>query len=379
MKILFGIHNFHDQEIFLQPRHFIYNVSKVLVKNGHEIMVVTDGSSGVIENIKIIGVDSLHDSRELLKVLHRSDPDAVIWSISPLNVLTGFHVFYKKIEFPLIGNFSYPFYSLSEILRAQSALSLKWTYKYYLNSLVNKKILSRFLNQGCFSLILCQSRRNIFRLRGIGVNERKLIHLKPGIDEEIRYIQDNNSGNADFTFLYSGPARTIRGIKILLKAFQRLYDRNKHYRLLMLTRDTHRNELNKVRGICQKMKISEGVKIIEGWLNPREFIKQIESCKTIVLPFVLVPSDMAVTAIEALALGKPVIATDLDGMPEIVEDRGILIKHNNVESLTLAMEKVANDRDFFNELRIKAVNYMETYPTWEQIADKFIGYIENIK
>ena len=64
--------------------------------------------------------------------------------------------------------------------------------------------------------------------------------------------------------------------------------------------------------------------------------------KALVMPSRWEP--FGISAIEAMALGTPVIATKVGGLPEIVEKYGILVEPEDVEGLGKAMEAVASGR-----------------------------------
>jgi starch synthase len=64
--------------------------------------------------------------------------------------------------------------------------------------------------------------------------------------------------------------------------------------------------------------------------------------KALVMPSRWEP--FGISAIEAMALGTPVIATKVGGLPEIVEKYGILVEPEDVEGLGKAMEDVASGR-----------------------------------
>ena len=66
---------------------------------------------------------------------------------------------------------------------------------------------------------------------------------------------------------------------------------------------------------------------------------------------VILPSReecLPITAIEALLMGVPVVASDVDGLPEVVEDgqSGLLFSHESPEELTAAVVRMARDKAF---------------------------------
>jgi len=62
------------------------------------------------------------------------------------------------------------------------------------------------------------------------------------------------------------------------------------------------------------------------------------------------------TAPEALCLGKPIIASRVGGLPEVVEHErtGLLVPPQDVESLAEAMIRLANDRNLREKLAVSA-------------------------
>jgi len=71
---------------------------------------------------------------------------------------------------------------------------------------------------------------------------------------------------------------------------------------------------------------------------------------------------------EAMASGKPVVATNTGGTPEIVidKDTGLLIPAKNYEALTIALLSLLNDKDFAREMGQKGRKRVEKYFTIEK-------------
>jgi glycosyltransferase involved in cell wall biosynthesis len=74
--------------------------------------------------------------------------------------------------------------------------------------------------------------------------------------------------------------------------------------------------------------------------------------------------------IEAMALGRPVIASATGGIPEIIEDgvNGVLIAPNDVESLTTAIAALLNDRQMCDEIGVNARRRAMQFSTEKLVA-----------
>jgi glycosyltransferase involved in cell wall biosynthesis len=81
---------------------------------------------------------------------------------------------------------------------------------------------------------------------------------------------------------------------------------------------------------------------------------------------VVVPSrseSFGIAALEAMAVGKPVVATRVGGIPEVVVDgqTGLLVPPEDEEALCAAMHRLLGDRDLQLRLgragRLRVVEY----------------------
>ncbi len=99
---------------------------------------------------------------------------------------------------------------------------------------------------------------------------------------------------------------------------------------------------------CKRLNLP--LKIISGGLEDAEVIKVLADCKALIIPG---EEDFGITALEAQALGKPVIAYRKGGaMETVIEGKtGIFFDEQTIESLSLAIIR-------FNSLKnqIKAID-----------------------
>jgi glycosyltransferase involved in cell wall biosynthesis len=66
--------------------------------------------------------------------------------------------------------------------------------------------------------------------------------------------------------------------------------------------------------------------------------------------------SFGIVALEAMSMGKPIIASDVGGIPEIIEhnNNGLLVKPGDSLSLAESITKILSDNDFANRLGINA-------------------------
>lgn len=76
--------------------------------------------------------------------------------------------------------------------------------------------------------------------------------------------------------------------------------------------------------------------------------------------------------LEAMACGKPVIATDAGGLPEMVENEvsGLLVPYGSVSKLASAILELLNDEDRASEMGRRARKRVEKMFTWTAVSNR---------
>jgi glycosyltransferase involved in cell wall biosynthesis len=131
----------------------------------------------------------------------------------------------------------------------------------------------------------------------------------------------------------------IKGNDILIEAMGRVLSRHPSARLLIVGDGS---EETKLKEQCQSLNISDKV-IFSGYCsNVSDFIHVMD---VFVLPSF--NEGMGRVIVEAMACGKPVIASRVGGIPELVNDGedGMLVPVRDQEALARAMASFAEDRE----------------------------------
>lgn len=127
---------------------------------------------------------------------------------------------------------------------------------------------------------------------------------------------------------------------------------------------------------CKEIAVSEGVKDRVQFLGNRSDIADL-----IAESYIGVQSSnwegFGLTAVELMAGGKPVIASDVDGLKQIVDGAGILFPKGNDVLLGKAINKLINNRDYYNEVSAKCNDRSLNYDI-SRTSEKYIELYENI-
>lgn len=83
--------------------------------------------------------------------------------------------------------------------------------------------------------------------------------------------------------------------------------------------------------------------------------------------------NMPVSIIEAMALGFPIVSTNVGGMPFLIEDKtdGLLVEKNDFEAMSTAIIRIFEDTDLAQKLsknaRLKAQQF-----SWENVKNRWL-------
>lgn len=188
------------------------------------------------------------------------------------------------------------------------------------------------------------------------------------------------STNQGFTYLlgYFGSFDLPKyPLDILIEALSTL--RNKRIELLLVGGRSEK-EMNTVKGIADKFDVSGRIKILS-WQNPA----QIERLKrktdvgcAILAPTFLNRVSCPLKVLEYLSAGLPVLATELDGIKQIVthNKHGYLVQ-NKAEQWAAAIDLIYSDFSLYLELSRECLKQAKNL-SWENRARRILDSIQEV-
>jgi glycosyltransferase involved in cell wall biosynthesis len=151
----------------------------------------------------------------------------------------------------------------------------------------------------------------------------------------------------EFTFLSVCYLTHKKGIDILLKAFSIAFKDKDNVKLEI---GGDGEESNNLKILSKNLGLENKVNFL-GNLTRDEVVKVIQNCDAFVLPSRF--ETFGVVFIEALACGKPIIATRGEGPNDIVNEfNGILVEKENIDDLVDAMKSLYNNHYKYNASKI---------------------------
>ncbi|MFP4170067.1 MAG: glycosyltransferase family 4 protein [Methanomassiliicoccales archaeon] len=325
--------------------HRIHNVSKLLAGD-HQVFVVTGRLPQTEEREEMDGYRVIRLPSRLIdlynppyigsegieETLEELDPDLVDfhyrWAPSYTRAMrrfTGRKVFTYHNTF-------------GEGKGAMAPLS-------HLNDLLQSRFLKGFDRVVCVSDFVRQD------LRSRGFPDHLLSTVPNGVDSP-REVPD---GEEDF-LLFLGRLVSLKGLHILIESM-RLVDS----RLIIAGSGPEERRLGR---LVVKHGLEDRVEL-KGRVSEEEKERLLSSCKMFVLPSL--SEAYGIAAAEAMAYGKPVVASSVGGLPEVVGDAGVLVPPRDPGSLARAIRELQDDPDLRHRLGRRARERAMLY-SWERVA-----------
>jgi glycosyltransferase involved in cell wall biosynthesis len=114
---------------------------------------------------------------------------------------------------------------------------------------------------------------------------------------------------------------------------------------------------SKLRHEIERYGIGDRVEM-RGWVSEDEKHRLMSSCKFFVMPSLYESYGLA--ALEQMAYGRPIVCTNVNGLPSTVKDGGIVVEPRDPKALAEAMNRLINDQKQCREIGHKARAVAET-------------------
>ena len=345
--------------------HQILGLCRELVKRGHEVHLLRRWYGGPdkeqIDGINIININSpdLPDSiveKIFTKIIYSRLAAEKIKAIRPdvLN-MTG-----KSSSFGLCK------LDIPKIHAALFNIGGIRSERFSLRLFLMKKLELRILKNADVMVVRNNDSKSYLEGRGI-----RAVTIPVGVDAN-KYLPRYSGGNY---ILFGGRLAPEKGLHLLIKAYSMLHRRRQaKFRLVICGSGPLERELRELSSSCG---IQDRVTFVP-WLSNPEFINKVADSAIFVMPSMY--EGMPVAMLEAMASGKPIIASDVPGPQDIITHGkdGYLFEKGNISQLQEFLELLIDNSKLREELGKNARETIEEKYTFEKIADMYLKLYEEI-
>ena len=383
-SIVFVANGFTKKNIRLQPWRYVYEIACSRAKNSN-VFVITEGSEEKSQehwqkNLTVIETSyhSVKKQKKLKELILSLDPCELWWSTTPRTL--AFYPLLSSIKCKTVAFMTCPLYSWTELFKSLFAkVPFHQTKALWQQRFAPRFMFRWMLNRSFIDKVFVQSEKNKNIIEAMGVYKYKIKLIPVGVDKEDmapvdqelinQLVQRHTEIKGRCVYLYFGALRPIRGFDSLLDAFPEVIKKNPKAHLIVLARGASEQECEALKGKLEQNGLADNVSVVGGWLSRPEVWSYIDISDVAVLPFILVPSDIPIAVLEAMARGKPVVVSSVDGLPEMARGRGVIVDPLNKSEFSEQLYLLSIDDERRKILGQSAQTYMDTYPCWEDVGN----------
>ncbi len=140
--------------------------------------------------------------------------------------------------------------------------------------------------------------------------------------------------------LYVGRLNLVKGVSYLIAAFAELRQYFPDVQLHLVGEGPYKKRLQKQ---VADHKLKNSVHFL-GWQSTEQVMAQFKTARLVVIPSVW-PENLPTVCIEAMAIGRPIVGTNVGGIPELIHDgtNGLIVPPADASALAAAMHTILND------------------------------------
>jgi len=172
--------------------------------------------------------------------------------------------------------------------------------------------------------------------------------------------------DSKFVYMYYGRPGFTKGVEYLIQAVPSILRAIPNSRLLLVLSHEPKDRYYRIRRMLQELKIESNIIMVDPVLR-NELPAYIDAADCIVVPSL--SEGFGFTAAEACAMGKPVVATNVGSLPEVVSGMYVLVEPRNPEAIAEGIERVYKGEVEDSGRKIFS---------WDECADRYLKIYEQL-
>lgn len=211
------------------------------------------------------------------------------------------------------------------------------------------------------SKVICVSDALKQQLIGYGVAEEKLMVLRNGVDQKL--FKPSSQAAEKSYFLSVGNLVPLKGHALTLQALANHPQEN----LIIIGTGALKASLNR---LSRNLGLENRVRFIDHAAQ-EDLVNYYQGAKATLLMSSM--EGLPNVVLESIACGTPVIATNVGGIPEVVDDKnGILLQERNVDALSAALKNFSARKWHIEKIAATVKAY-----DWNTVANELYILLRN--
>lgn len=356
------------------PWRTLIEVAKTLnTLDGYDVKIVSKSKTDIIFKRSYQGVEivEIPDGKVSFNTfVKNSNLDVLYYPVSWRDGLKNLN-FLKSIKAQKIAYVTGGVYSLISVYYLFKTTNLTIAKPYIFEFLTPKWLITKKLKSCGFSKIISFSNLTANAIIKSGWEKENVITALPGKDMFNNLKSDNSILHAKKLedkrfYLFMGAPAEARGSLQLLEAFDRFATKKDDALLVMLMRTDNHSNYTSFESKFKTLKNRNQILIIKETLKPADLKTYVEAATAVVLPFLIIPSEIPLTYFEVLSCGTPVITFKNGGTYDYIKEAVIACETGSVKGLEQLMVDLWNDDKLREKLSEKALKLMNNHPDWSE-------------
>jgi glycosyltransferase involved in cell wall biosynthesis len=394
--------------------HYAYQLCNALSSCGAEVTLVTakkyelDGYPHSFQTRKLLDLWGSYDLQSMAPISYRG---AQLWWRVYRNirrVFRGARLFFEWIKLVLyllkerpdivqFGEIEFPFEAIFlHYLKSRGLILAQICHEFepreradsFFVRLNNRLLLNVFR---AFSVLFFHSPSNVNRFRElypdipaerfliIPLGNEQIFHMDGDPAQTRDALMDRyHITNAEKIVLFFGNLTPSKGVADLLCAFEKVHAQNRFTRLVIAGMPSKYIDVNALLAMASNLGIQSATTFDTRYLPMGDVGPLMDLATVVVYPYI--SSTQSASIQVAYTFGKPVIATRVGGLPDVVVDgeSGFLVDPHSPEQLATAIMTLINDPILAGKMGRYAKGLSETRFAWGPIAGNIVMVYKNL-
>jgi len=362
VRILQVISSFPPAYAYGGPAKVAYEISKELVKKGHEVTVYTTDVHDAHSRFKydnnpmwVNGIEIYHFKNASNELAHRNLAAAPMIALALNRNIRNFNVVhlheYRSFQAIFVHHYAKK-YGVPYILQARGSIP-RFKTKKELKKLFDIFFGYRLLKDA--SKLIFSTKMELKKCEeDFNIDKNKIVIVPNGIDlseysnlpEKREFRRKYSMRDDEKMILYVGRIHEIKGLDTLVKAFADLVKELDNVKLVIVGPDD--GYTSTLKEIVTGLKIDDKV-LFAGPIYEKDKLKAYVDADVFVLPSTY--ESFGNVALEACACGTPVIVTNRCGIADVVVDKVGYVVEYDKDQLRETIIKVLSDEEMRRRFR----------------------------
>ena len=380
MKIAFATVDLLRGRERLMPWRTVIEVARYAQKSGHDVVVLTlpvsaDNVEYIYEGIPVriaprnFAEFSDYINRKGFDVLYYPTP----WREGLKDLSSFASITCRKIAYFPGGSVS-----LANVMALWHNAGIRVAKPYLTDWLTPYKITMTKLRNAGFSSVIAQSPYTAETCRRGGFDD---VHMVvPGKDDfetldEVQEILDQLNIKGKKYLLFTGAPAPIRGASLLLKAVDEAACADKSICCLFMMRRDVGSDFSMFEKAYSQVIHKDNIVISDNKLTRNELKTIVTHARAVVLPFLLVPSEIPITFFEVLSTGTPVVTFKNGGTTDYLGDSVLVSAPGGIKGLAKNLLHIWQDDSLYEKMKNNAIHRMSDHPSWDVVSRLWLDCI----